>query len=79
MYGGMYEVDDELTALLIEAHRNIGFLEGLLKYASNKNAFSELMLLKEYAYSLMIDYDSPTFQDMLINRGSGKGGYCTNY
>lgn len=25
MYGGMYEVDDELTALLIEAHRNIGF------------------------------------------------------
>ena len=73
MYGGMYEVDDELTALLIEAHRNIGFLEGLLKYASNKNAFSELMLLKECAYSLMIDYDSPTFQDILVNRGSGKG------
>lgn len=73
MYGGMYEVDDELTALLIEAHRNIGFLEGLLKYASNKNAFSELMLLKECAYSLMIDYDSPTFQDILVNRGNGKG------
>lgn len=80
MYGGMYEVDDELTALLIEAHRNIGFLEGLLKYASNKNAFSELMLLKECAYSLMIDYDSPTFQDILVNRGSGKGdiGPITN-
>ena len=73
MYGGMYEVDDELTALLIEAHRNIGFLEGLLKYAPNKNAFSELMLLKECAYSLMIDYDSPTFQDILVNHGSGKG------
>lgn len=65
-------MDDELSALLIEAHRNIGFLEGLFKYAPNKDAFSELMLLKECAYSLMIDYDSPTFQDVLINRGSGK-------
>ncbi len=66
-------MDDELSALLIEAHRNIAFLEGLLKYAPNKDAFSELMQLKECAYSLMIDYDSPTFRDVLISRGSGKG------
>lgn len=72
MYGDMYKMDEELSALLIEAHRNIGFLEGLLKYAPNKNAFSELMLLKECAYSLMIDYDSPTFQDVLVSRGSNK-------
>lgn len=72
IYGDMYKMDDELSSLLIEAHRNIGFLEGLFKYAPNKDAFSELMLLKECAYSLMIDYDSPTFQDVLINRGSGK-------
>lgn len=31
------------------------------------------MLLKECAYSLMIDYDNPTFQDILVNHGSGKG------
>ena len=73
MYGDMYKMDDELTALLIEAHRNIGFLEGLLKYAPNKDSFSELMQLKECAYSLMIDYDELTFQDVLVNRGSGKG------
>ena len=72
IYGDIYKMDDELSALLIEAHRNIGFLEGLFKYAPNKDAFSELMLLKECAYSLMIDYDSPTFQDVLFNRGSGK-------
>lgn len=72
MRGDMYKMDDELSALLIEAHRNIGFLEGLLKYAPNKDAFSELMQLKECAYSLMIDYDSPTFQDVLASRGSGK-------
>ncbi|GFI45476.1 hypothetical protein IMSAGC019_00788 [Lachnospiraceae bacterium] len=47
MYGDLYKMDDELSALLIEAHRNIGFLEGLLKYASNKNVFSELMLYLE--------------------------------
>lgn len=73
MHGDMYKMDDELSALLIEAHRNIGFLEGLLKYAPNKDAFSELMLLKECTYSLMIDYDSPSFQDVLVSRGSGKG------
>ena len=72
IYGDMYKMDDELSALLIEAHQNIGFLMGLFKYAPNKDAFSELMLLKECAYSLMIDYDSPTFQEVLINRGSGK-------
>lgn len=47
MRGGMYQMDDELAALLIEAHRNIGFLEGLVEYAPNKEAFAELMLLKE--------------------------------
>lgn len=73
MHGDMYKMDDELSALLIEAHRNIGFLEGLLKYAPNKDAFSELMQLKECAYSLMIDYNSPTFQEVLVSRGSGKG------
>lgn len=46
MRGDMYQMDDELSTLLIEAHRNIGFLEGLVKYAPNKEAFAELMLLK---------------------------------
>ena len=73
MRGEMYKMDDELSALLIEAYRNIGFLKGLLKYAPNRNVFSELMRVKECTYSLMIDYDSPTFQDVLVSRGSGKG------
>jgi len=73
MRGNLYKLDDELSSLLIDAHRNVGFLAGLLKYAPNKDAFSELMLLKECAYSLMIDYDSPSFQDVLVSRGSGRG------
>lgn len=41
MRGDMYQMDDELAALLIDAHRNIGFLEGLVKYAPNKEVLSE--------------------------------------
>ncbi len=48
-------------------------MEGLLKYAPNKDTFSELMLLKECIYSLMIDYDGPSFQDVLVSRGNDKG------
>ncbi len=73
MRGDMYQMDDELAALLVDAHRNIGFLEGLVKYASNKEAFAELMLLKECTYSRMIDYDSPDFKEVLTIRGTGKG------
>lgn len=73
MRGGMYQMDDELAALLIEAHRNISFLEGLVKYAPNKEAFAELMLLKECTYSHMIDYDGPDFKEILTIRGTGKG------
>lgn len=73
MRGHMYQMDDELAALLIDAHRSIGFLEGLIKYAPNKEAFAALMLLKECIYSRMIDYDSPDFKEVLTSRGTGKG------
>jgi len=33
MHGDMYTINDKLSALLSKAHRNIRFLEGLLKYA----------------------------------------------
>lgn len=69
----MYKIDDELSALLIEAHRNIGFLKGLFKYAPNKDVFVKLMLLKECTYSQMVDYDTPAFQGVLVIRGDGKG------
>jgi hypothetical protein len=61
IHGDMYKMDDELSTFLIEAHRNIGILKGLFKYAPNREAFVELMLLKECTYSRMIDYDTLTF------------------
>lgn len=73
MRGNIYQMDDELAMLLIDAHRNIGFLERLIKYAPNKEVFAELMLLKECTYSRMIDYDSPDFKEVLTSRGISKG------
>ena len=35
----LFKMDDELAALLVEAHHNLGLLEGLLQYAPNKNSF----------------------------------------
>lgn len=69
-----FKIDDELMALLIEAHHNLGLLEGLLQYAPNKNSFCELMLLKECTYSRMIDYYAALdFRNILVKREAGKG------
>ena len=77
MHGDMYKMDDELSTFLIEAHRNIGILKGLFKYDPNREAFVELMLLKECTYSRMIDYDTLTFHDVLASRGSGKNAIAS--
>lgn len=69
----LFKMDNELATLLVEAHHNLGQLEGLLQYAPNKNSFCELMLLKECTYSRMIDYDALNFSDILVRRGAGKG------
>ena len=61
-----------MAALLVNVHRKIGFLEVLVKYAPNKEAFAELMLLKKCIYSRMIDYDSLAFKEVLTSRRTGK-------
>ena len=70
---GLYKMDDELASLLAEAHHSLGQLEGLAQYAPNRSPFCDLMVLKECTYSLMIDYDTPNFQEVLTIRGTGKG------
>ncbi len=71
--GRLYKMDDELAALLADTHQKLGFLSGMMKYAPNKQAFCNLMLLKESAYSVKIDYKSSSFEDVLHCVGTGKG------
>ncbi len=73
MAGNFYTIDDELIALLNDTYQKLGFLDGVIQYAPNKNSFRELMLFKECVYSKMIDYGDPSFEDALAIRGSGKG------
>ena len=51
MAGNFYTIDDELIALLNDTYQKLGFLEGIIRYAPNKNAFRELILFKECVYS----------------------------
>lgn len=70
---GLYKMDNKLASLLAEAHHSLGLLEGSIEYAPNRTPFCDLMVLKKCTYSLMIDYDTPNFQEVLTIRGTGKG------
>lgn len=71
--GRLYKMDDELAVLLADTHQKLGFLQGVMKYAPNKQTFSSLMLLKESTYSIKIDYKGPSFEDVLRTVGTGRG------
>ena len=70
-------MDDELTALLADTHQKLGFIHGVMKYAPNKQTFSNLMLLKESTFSVKIDNKAPSFEDVLHSVGTGKGNVET--
>jgi len=68
----LYSPDDECNDLLIEAHREVGILEGMSLYLPDKDILQEFMLLKESYYSYRIDYGDIDFVSMLIDIGTGK-------
>ena len=42
----LFKIENEVDALLIEMHHNLGQLEGLIQYSPNKNSFCELIFWK---------------------------------
>ena len=70
--GNFFQIDDELSDLLIEAYHALGVLEGLVKHAPNKASFAELSLFMECCYSRLIDYQTP----LLYNALKGEGTDC---
>ncbi len=71
--GCLYKMDDELAVRLAVTHQKLGFLHGVMQYAPNKQVFSNLILLKESAYSVNIDNEGVSFKDILYDVGTGKG------
>lgn len=63
--GGFFSMDEELAALLAETHRNLGILEGAVKYMPDSETIRYLMLLQECYYSRQIDYKEPPLTEIL--------------
>ena len=63
--GNFFQIDDELSDLLIEAYHTLGVLEGLAKHAPNRTSFAELSLFMECCYSRLIDYQTPLLYSAL--------------
>jgi len=72
MEGSFYSLDDELSHLLVAAHRALGMLEGMSLYLVDKEILQELLLLKESYYSRRIDYSDTDFYSLFVDRGTGK-------
>ena len=75
MDNDFFEVDNELASLLINSHRLLGILDGMIKYMPNSEAIRDLMILKECYYSRSIDYEEPPLLEALASLNAGKKDY----
>ena len=75
MEGGFFTMDDELSTLLISAHRSLGILDGMIKYMPNRGIIRDLMILKECYYSRLVDYDEPSLYVVMASMNADKSDY----
>ena len=73
--GNFFQIDDELSDLLIDAYHALGVLDGSVKYAPNKASFADLSLFMECCYSRLIDYQTPLLYNALKGEDTD---YITN-
>jgi len=77
MEGGFYSMDEELTSLLISAHRSLGVLEGMIAEINDTRILKELILLKESYYSWQIDYNDYDLYTFFENCAIGSDASIT--
>jgi Fic family protein len=70
--GGFYTADEELFSLLIETHRTLGILEGMVVNMPDADVLLEFSALKECHYSRLIDYPGASMYSLLESRGCGE-------
>jgi hypothetical protein len=71
MDGSFYTMNDDLAALLTEAHRLLGVLEGMASFHPDKEIFHNWMLFRESCFSRMIDYAEPDINEALTKKAVG--------
>jgi len=71
MEGSFYTMNDDLALLLAETHRALGILEGMAYFSHDRKDLANLILLRESAFSRMIDYHGKDIYSVLVGRASG--------
>lgn len=59
-------IDQDITDLLVQAHRVLGILEGMTKYIPNVEHFLEMMIFSDAYYSCRIDNIAVHYRDILM-------------
>lgn len=72
MSGDFFVVDEELSATLAKAHRELGILEGTVKHLPDRDIICDLMIAKECYFSRLIDYKDDPFSAFLKASSLGK-------
>jgi Fic family protein len=70
MEGNFYSMSEELSSLLVDTHRLLGVLEGMVAFIPEKYDLANMMLLRESSYSRMIDYPDFDFLSFLTKRAT---------
>lgn len=68
------EIDAQLSALLVQAHRELGILEGMTKYMPSVASYENMLIYNEAQYSYEEDlFNAAAFALVNVNEGiSGK-------
>lgn len=59
-------IDQDITDLLVQAHRALGIVEGMTKYIPNVEHFLEMMICSDAYYSCRIDNIAVHYRDILM-------------
>lgn len=63
-------IDQDITDLLVQAHRALGILEGMTKYIPNVEHFLEMMICSDAYYSCRIDNIAVHYRDILMGNNN---------
>lgn len=63
-------IDQDITDLLVKAHRALGILEGMTKYIPNVKHFLEMMICDDVYHSCRIDNIAVHYRDILMGNNN---------
>ena len=63
-------IDQDITDLLVQAHRALGIMEGMTKYIPNVEHFLEMMICNDAYHSCRIDNIAMHYRDILMGNNN---------